>query len=333
MGDDRFYARLFAVGLLAVVGIALFALMRPFAASIAWALLLAFLLQPVNVRARHRLHDRRGLAALVITLEDPLHLPSSGDFSDWLDTHFSVSLESIFADLGKNMAKVSSVVVAQGENVLRGVLGTGAGMLLMFFILFFALRRGDEAANRFIELLPLREDHKKTLVTEMSSVTRATVLGAGVTALTQGFLVGVAFAITRMPSPVVFGVIASLASILPIGGTALVWGPAAIALAVQGRWGASLFVVLWGVLVVAMADIVHPAALRRRSCSRVHARRVSRRARWDSALRAARRFPRTDHRRARADPAAFCARGKGGRATEVSLTAPVLVLREARTRD
>ena len=41
---------------------------------------------------------------------------------------------------------------------------------------------------------------------------------------------------------------------MPLIGTALVWVPGAGALAVQGRWGAALFVAVWGVAVVSAAD-------------------------------------------------------------------------------
>src|SRR5262249_45500657 len=75
-----------------------------------------------------------------------------------------------------------------------------------------------------------------------------------VTSLVQGVLVGTALAIVGLPSPVVFGVLAAIASLVPLVGTALVWVPAAIALIVQGRVGAAVFVLLWGVLVVSSAD-------------------------------------------------------------------------------
>jgi predicted PurR-regulated permease PerM len=288
MGDDRFYARLFSIVLLGSIAIAVVALMRPFAGPICWALLMAFVLQPLNLWARRKFHDRRGLAALAITVGALLgiafpaawlilafveqaaqlekrvvevkaggglrHHPAIQGISDWLAAHLSISVEGIFDYLTKNVSKILSFILVQGEAILLGILGAGAGMALMFFILFFALRGGDEAAQRCIELLPLREDHKKSLVAQMSAVTRATVLGAIVTALAQGFLVGVSFFVTRLPSPVVFGVIASLASLIPLGGTALVWGPGAIALAAQGRWSAAVFMVVWGVLVVSTAD-------------------------------------------------------------------------------
>jgi predicted PurR-regulated permease PerM len=89
-------------------------------------------------------------------------------------------------------------------------------------------------------------------------VTRALVYGTGVTALVQGALVGMGFAFVGLPSPVVFGVIAALAALIPLLGTPVVWVPAVIVLAAQDRWGAALFMVIWGAIVVTIDNFLRP---------------------------------------------------------------------------
>jgi predicted PurR-regulated permease PerM len=55
--------------------------------------------------------------------------------------------------------------------------------------------------------------------------------------------------------PAIFwGTIMAFTSMIPIVGTALVWVPAAIYLAVTGEMGYALFLVAWGVLVVGSVD-------------------------------------------------------------------------------
>jgi len=62
-----------------------------------------------------------------------------------------------------------------------------------------------------------------------------------------------------LPSPIVFGVVAALVALLPFGGTALVWGPAALVLAIEGRWGATIFMLVWGAVLVSLVDnVVRP---------------------------------------------------------------------------
>ena len=70
---------------------------------------------------------------------------------------------------------------------------------------------------------------------------------------------GLSFAFTGLSSPVVFGVLASLAALVPLVGSSLVWVPAAIMLVVQGRVGAAAFLAFWGMVVVSLVDnIVRP---------------------------------------------------------------------------
>ena len=44
-------------------------------------------------------------------------------------------------------------------------------------------------------------------------------------------MVGIGFAIAGLPSPVVFGVLATILALLPAGGAAIVWIPAVLYLA------------------------------------------------------------------------------------------------------
>jgi predicted PurR-regulated permease PerM len=100
----------------------------------------------------------------------------------------------------------------------------------------------------------MSEARKQALTAQLGAVTRAVVFGTLLTGLLQGALVGVGFAIVHLPSPVVFAVVAALLSLLPVGGTALVWIPAALFLLTQGRYGAALFLTLWGALLVGLMD-------------------------------------------------------------------------------
>jgi predicted PurR-regulated permease PerM len=138
-------------------------------------------------------------------------------------------------------------------------LGTLVSLVITLFLLFFFLRDGEEIVQRALRLVPLGGERRAHLVDHLSAVTRAVVLGSLITAVVQGTLVGVAFALARLPSPVVFGVLAMGAALVPLFGTALIWVPAATVLAIQGRWGAATFMTAWGIVVVSGSDnVVRP---------------------------------------------------------------------------
>jgi predicted PurR-regulated permease PerM len=81
--------------------------------------------------------------------------------------------------------------------------------------------------------------------------------GSLLCALIQGATGGIGWAIAGLPSPFLAGAAMAVLSLLPVGGTALVWGPGAIACWLQGRPGMALFLAIWGLVVVStLADNV-----------------------------------------------------------------------------
>jgi predicted PurR-regulated permease PerM len=137
-------------------------------------------------------------------------------------------------------------------------LGSLLGFAIMLFLLFFFLRDGDAMLARVRRLIPLDEARKERLFTQLSGVTRAIVVGTSVTAFLEGVLIGAGFSIAGLPSPVVFGVLAALLSMLPVGGAAFVWGPAVIWLIVDGRWGFGIFMLAWGLLISGLDNVLRP---------------------------------------------------------------------------
>ena len=89
-------------------------------------------------------------------------------------------------------------------------------------------------------------------------MTRAIVFGTTVTALLQGLLLGIGFAIAGLPSPVVFGVVVALVSMLPVGGATFAWVPAIGWLFYDGRWGYAIFMLAWGLILTGVDNVLRP---------------------------------------------------------------------------
>lgn len=297
--SDRFYTRTFALATCVALGVALYRILTPFLGPLLWAIFLAFLLHPLHVRLTRRLRNRAQWSALVLTLITlilfigPLTALSAafaaqvGELLRFVQTTLADQTRSNVLDLTNvpwiqtalvRLEDLVGVTAAQvrgwieqgaseslqwlasfGGKVFLGAIGTMVGFVLMVFMLFFFIRDGEEMLATARELIPMASAYKARLFDHLAAVTRAMVLGTGLTALIQGTLVGIAFLIVGLPSPLVFGVIAVFASLLPFGGTALIWIPAAIVLAAQGRWGATIFMVIWGALLVSLVDnLVRP---------------------------------------------------------------------------
>ena len=296
--DRTFYTRAFAVIAIVLIGYLLYLVLSPFFVPFAWALFIAFLIHPLHHRLTRRLGGRDAVSAAILTvltfllvigplaalgatfatqvadlarqaqafaaehkpadLSDLVKLPVVGPAIAWLQENTGVSLAQVRGWAVELFQTVLKALAGLGRAAFLGALGTVVGFALMMFILFFAIRDGKHMADTVRALLPAEEKDKSRLFGHLGSVTRALVYGAGVTALVQGALIGVGFALVGLPSPVVFGVIAALAALIPLLGTPVVWVPAVIVLAIQDRWYAMLFMLVWGSFVVTIDNFLRP---------------------------------------------------------------------------
>jgi predicted PurR-regulated permease PerM len=128
-------------------------------------------------------------------------------------------------------------------------------LLFMSTTMYFVLRHWTELARKAEHLLPINPHHTRRLMRELRRLGRTVVLGNFGTALVQGSVAGIGYAIARLPQPAFFGAITAVASLVPIFGTLLVWVPAALFLLLGGRVEGGVFVLAWGsVAVVGLCD-------------------------------------------------------------------------------
>lgn len=293
---SAFYARTFALMTVAVVGYLLFLVLEPFLAPIAWAFFIAFLLHPLHARLQRRLH--RGVSAGVLTVATILILlgpltalgaafaaqvadllryaqqfaaerrpgtaadlaavPVLGAALAWLQDLTGISLGRIQAWAVETSRAVLKPLAALGQQAVLGAIGTVIGFVMMIFILFFAIRDGRAIFAALRDLIPASPADRTRLFAHLGEVTRAMVFGTGVTALVQGALVGIGFAIAGLPSPIVFGVLAALFALVPMAGTPVIWVPAVLYLALNGRAGMAAFLLVWGIVVAAIDNVLRP---------------------------------------------------------------------------
>ncbi len=293
-GERPFYARLGAVLLLAVLGYLVWRIVSPLWQPLSWALLLGSLLAPLNVRIAARVGGRMRLASSITLLAavllfilpvatvagavaaqaaqllhrlngqmpdvgrslslDLAHLPWLDRGLAWVDANTSISLEQLESWLVEGSKRLLETLVSSGSTFVMGALGTAVSFVLMLFVLFFVLRDGPAVAQQVVRMLPIEDRRRARLGQHLTDVTRAVFLGIGLTALVQGILVGVGFWIAGLPSPLVFGVVATLVALIPMVGSALVWVPGVLFLAARGEYGHAIFLAVWGAVVVGMVD-------------------------------------------------------------------------------
>jgi predicted PurR-regulated permease PerM len=93
---------------------------------------------------------------------------------------------------------------------------------------------------------------------------RGLFIGIGAAGLAQASVATVAYLALRIPHPLELGLITFCFSVIPAVGTAIVWVPVAIGLALTGRDGAAIILAVCGIAVIGTIDnLVRPFLTRR----------------------------------------------------------------------
>jgi len=165
--------------------------------------------------------------------------------------------------LGPQLARVGEQIISWlGGNAL-GLIGTATRFVLnltfSLFALYYLLLYPDRIWEGVEPYIPFSRENTRLLQARFRDVTASTVIGTGVTALLQGGLLGIGFALFGLANPVFWGVVTAVFAILPLVGSALIWGPAVIAMLIEGRTGAALGLGLWSaVLVINVDNVIRP---------------------------------------------------------------------------
>jgi predicted PurR-regulated permease PerM len=287
---DTNYERAFFVALLLAVSLAFFWLIRGFLQPIFWAVALGIVVYPLHARLERRLHDRKGLAAIisVVIVVIVVILPliglgaavanegsalyerlqtgglGIGDIFSRVEQRLpqvTALIERVGVDPERLQQQAQSAAVAVSSAIAERALSIGSGTLrgtifffLMLYLLFFFLRDGPRILEALIRALPLGDQRERHLFERFAEVSRATIKGTLVVGIVQGTIGGTAFAALGIGAPVLWGTVMALLSILPAVGTALVWLPAAIYLILTGQIIGGIVLILIGVFVIGLVD-------------------------------------------------------------------------------
>lgn len=161
--------------------------------------------------------------------------------------------ESTF-DRNDQFGRLASALAGQLPAALSGSSQFITQFALMLVTLFYFFRDHQRLTSSLARLIPLSAPEVSILFRRISETIRATLYGNVAVKFIQGVLGGLMFWILGLPAPALFGALMALLAVLPMIGTAFVWGPAAIYLLLHGSWVKAIILVAWGVLVVSLID-------------------------------------------------------------------------------
>jgi predicted PurR-regulated permease PerM len=167
------------------------------------------------------------------------------------------------ADHEFGLADIVPLVEQYGERAvglvqtIAGATATGIFGIFVFVLAAYAfLAEGDKSCAWVESHLPLAPRNFRRFAAAFNETGRGLVVGVGLTGIIQGVTATVAFLALGIPRALVLGVLTAIASFIPAVGTALVWVPVTVGLALTGRWVHAIIMAAIGVLVIGTIDNV-----------------------------------------------------------------------------
>jgi predicted PurR-regulated permease PerM len=206
------------------------------------------------IDAYHRLEEMIQTGRLQAYLEQVKELPILKGVAGRLDPYIDLSQIDPGNILLKNLQQVSTFLFNQTSKILKGVSTFIIGFFFTLLSLYYLLKDGDRLFGRLKEILPVPPRERDLLIRRFKDMLNATLFGGILVAVVQGILGGLIFWILGISSPVLWGTAMAFLSFIPIGGTALVWAPAAIVLIVEGALLKGVILLGFGIFGISMAD-------------------------------------------------------------------------------
>jgi len=160
------------------------------------------------------------------------------------------------AGLQEVASQAGPLVATLINRTSRGTLQVIVLVFTTVFTMFYFFRDGKAMLSRLRFLIPLDRAHKVAIAARFTSVARATVKGTLLIAVVQGTLSGLTLWAFGVRSPFLWGVVATMLSIIPLIGAWLVLYPAAAIQMVTGHLWQGIGIVAVTVVVIVNVDNV-----------------------------------------------------------------------------
>jgi len=272
-----------ALAVASVAGILLCVLIAwPFLGAITWALTLAILFLPLHARVES-IVKHPNIAALLSTaivvvvvvvpaafvverliMEAASGIQSlqvrveSGELQAFLDSHPALAPLGNWidrqVDLPTMIAAIATWLSNLGAVFVKGSLLQVVELFITFYLLFYFLRDRRAAKAMLKGWLPLTQPETEKLLLRVSETVHATVYGTLAVAAVQGTLGGLMFWVLGLSTPLLWGLVMGILSIVPLLGAFVVWIPATMLLIVDGSWVRALILAGWGGIVIGGID-------------------------------------------------------------------------------
>jgi len=267
--------QVFLLLVLSLSGIASLLVVLPFLQYIFGAILVAYVLYPINDRLIPVFGPRIAPVVVMLGAVAAVFVPvgymtvvlvrdlvalSEGDTGIRTD-----EIETTVHEVTGRDVDVTESINALGDELLELLfadistlisfgLRLSVGLALLLFVVYYLLRDGGRFVAWVIDVAPMENSVCSRLFHRIDDTTWGVVVGHLLVAVLQGLVGGVGLFVAGVPNAVFWTFAMIVLALIPLIGAFLVWAPAAGYLFLIGGTRAGVFLFLYGLVVVSLVD-------------------------------------------------------------------------------
>jgi predicted PurR-regulated permease PerM len=250
--------------LVAAAALVLLALWAPLVLA-AW---IADLVHPLVRRLERALGGRRAAAgALTVLVVLVVGVPVATSAVALADRVREIVMDALHAGTPESALRdvitSGQLVKEHGAAIWRFALrlwsasvGAAVGAVVFVVALYGLSVGGARLYRRIARGLPIDSRVRRRIVGAFRETGRGLLVGTGGTALVQATVAAIAYAALGVENPIALGLLTGLGSVVPGVGTAIVWVPVAVGLALSGQLVRAVILLALGLGVIATVDNV-----------------------------------------------------------------------------
>jgi len=277
----------FFVLLSIVLLVLLFFILKPFFGLIFISGVFAVSFYPLYKKLIGKFKGRKGLAAfcttfvILIFVIIPIAITSTLLLKETADLYNSIALgdgsqnlihqaNSLFAKLSSSLPPGGMIDVEVNfeqytRNILNWIIGNFGSIsaavfggildfILLLISLYYLFIFGEKIKKSLVVWSPLPDSYDEEFVQTLRSSIDAVLRGRILVSVAQGVFIGIGFVIFGIGSPVLWGFVGGIASLVPVIGTSVVTVPAIAYLFLTNHIGAGIGLLVWAALAVGLVD-------------------------------------------------------------------------------
>lgn len=152
--------------------------------------------------------------------------------SDDINDFFTNPATKVYADSA--LVKINNYIVSKVSNFVFSLPMIILNVFIAIFMSFYLLRDGKSIVEYVRCILPLKPEHQTKLIHKFKELTSGIVYGQILVALFQGSVGALGFWLFGISSPLLWGLLMAIFSLVPAVGTAIIWVPAVLIMALNG---------------------------------------------------------------------------------------------------